>query len=477
VVGISVAAATTIGVSVGVETPETPVAIAVAVGAAAMTDGMPLAIAVGVTLELSGGTGTEDTAVGMAPSVAVTVPGSSIVGATVGILMGNAAGMMGAGVSDATTVPVPETSIVGSGSAVETLGITLGAAAVIVGRAGIRVATTVGADATLLPIVVATPPGNAVTLATADELLPAAGVATSFAKGGRMTARAAFVGLTVGAGRIGVGDGAATPLVDRPVLPDAMGTAGMERDAGRAGRPLFARTITGLIARGVADMSARTVARAVECASTRVVSCGVGHTVAVATYATDVRTPNTGVLVGEGPAGTDVAVSASATGVDVTVGTKDGAAVAVPAAPPTTPPLPLTAGVTTAGAVIAGVVMAPGMIVIVVTVGAAVGPPPKRVADVIIPAAPAPEVTMAEARASFACAVARPVAPDRPPNAEMAVGVPIVAPAVPTAPGPLPPMLPRATRPIVGVTVKRCNAGNCDAAAARVAAKEGVRVA
>lgn len=449
---------------------------------------------VGVALEPSGGTGTEGTALGINPAMAVAVVGTSIVGVTVGILLGNAAGTVGAGVSGTTTVgaatvTVGGTGIVGSGSAgivgsgsavivaravVGTLGITLGTTAVIVGGAGIRVGTTVGADATLLPIVVAALCGSAVMVETASESLPA----TNFAKGGRTTVRATLVGLAVDAGRIGMGDGAATPLVDRPVLPSAVGTAGAEWDTDRAGWPLFTRTITGMIARGVGDTFVRLVARAVECASMRVIPCDVGRAVAVATYDTAVRAAGTGVVVIEGLIGTGVAVSAGAAGVNVTVGTKDGAAVAVPAAPPATPLLTVTAEVTTAGAVIVGAVMAPGMIVIVVTVGAAVGPPPKRVADVIVPAASPLEVTVAEARTSFACAVARPVAPDWAPNAETVVGVPIVAPAVATVPGPLPPTLPCATRPIAGVTVKRCNAaGDCDAAAARVADKEGVRVA
>jgi len=100
--------------------------------------------------------------------------------------------------------------IVGNGRA-GALGITLGTTAEIAGKAGagIRVATTVGADATALSIVVATLPGNAVPVATADAPCLVGGVATRFATGGRTTNRAA-----TRVGRAGTGDGVATPPVD-----------------------------------------------------------------------------------------------------------------------------------------------------------------------------------------------------------------------------------------------------------------------
>ncbi len=203
-------------------------------------------------------------------SIVGATVGTSIVGATVGILLGNAAGIVGAGVagtttvgtttvgtttvgtttvtvgSDATTVTVGSGAttvtvgsgrtggvgrtgtpgivgngravIVGNGRAVivgngraGALGITLGTTAEIAGKAGagIRVATTVGADATALSIVVATLPGNAVPVATADAPCLVGGVATRFATGGRTTNRAA-----TRVGRAGTGDGVATPPVD-----------------------------------------------------------------------------------------------------------------------------------------------------------------------------------------------------------------------------------------------------------------------
>ena len=198
-------------------------------------------------------------------SIVGATVGTSIVGATVGILLGNAAGIVGAGVagtttvgtttvgtttvtvgSDATTVTVGSGAttvtvgsgrtggvgrtgtpgivgngravIVGNGRAVivgngraGALGITLGTTAEIAGKAGagIRVATTVGADATALSIVVATLPGNAVPVATADAPCLVGGVATRFATGGRTTNRAA-----TRVGRAGTGDRAATPPVD-----------------------------------------------------------------------------------------------------------------------------------------------------------------------------------------------------------------------------------------------------------------------
>jgi len=197
-------------------------------------------------------------------SIVGATVGTSIVGATVGILLGNAAGIVGAGVAGTTTVGTTTVGtttvgtttvgtttvtvgtttvtvgsgrtggvgrtgtpgivgngravIVGNGRAVivgngraGALGITLGTTAEIAGKAGagIRVATTVGADATALSIVVATLPGNAVPVATADAPCLVGGVATRFATGGRTTNRAA-----TRVGRAGTGDGVATPPVD-----------------------------------------------------------------------------------------------------------------------------------------------------------------------------------------------------------------------------------------------------------------------
>jgi len=197
----------------------------------------------------------------------------------------------------------------------------------------------------------------------------------------------------------------------------------------------------------------RVVTRGGGVASMRMIPCGVGRAVTVARYDTAVRATGTGVVVIEGLIGIGVAASAGAAGVVAAVGARDATAVAVPA--PSTPPLPVATDVATAGAV-----MAPSLIV--VTVGVAVGTPARRAADVTVPVAPPLEVTVAEAGASFAGAVTLPVTPDRVPDTEMAVEVAFAAPAVPMAPGPLPPRLPRATRPVAGVVV-----GWDDAAAAR----------
>ncbi len=188
------------------------VAVAVVVGVAVVTGKVliPTTGTVGGALEPSGGTGTEGTARGSNPGVAVTVVGTAIVGARVGtaivgarveILLGNAAGTVGAGVGGVTTGTVGSggttgvsvgsggmTGVkvasggtvgtpgrVGRGSTVivartagGTPGLTRGATVVIVGNTGIgiRVATTVGADATVWAIVVAALPGNAVRVAT-----------------------------------------------------------------------------------------------------------------------------------------------------------------------------------------------------------------------------------------------------------------------------------------------------------------------
>jgi len=99
----------------------------------------------------------------------------------------------------------------------------------------------------------------------------------------------------------------------------------------------------------------------------------------------------------------------------------------------------------------AGAVRVPGLRGVTVVV--AVGPPARRMAVVIVPAAPLLELTVADARTSLAVAVARPVAPDRAPKAETVGGVPLVALAVPTAPGPLPPTVPTATRAIARAAV------------------------
>jgi len=290
-------------------------------------------------------------------------------------------------------------------------------------------------------------------------------------------------------------------------LLGAVGAAGTDRDTNCDGRPLFARATANLVARGVGDTplcggvrkAVRVGARDVGVACRRVVPCDVDRAVVVAGYDTAVRAEGAGVLVTEKPAGTGVLVtekpadtgvtaSVDAAGVGMTVGTGGAVAFAgsaVPAAPPTTPPLPLTTNVATACAV-----AAPDLIVVTVVV--AIGPLAKRVADVIVPAAP-PEVTMAEARAPFAGAVALPVAPDRVLNTGMAVGVPTAAPpTVPTALAPLPPTLPCLTarpvagvaarpvagvaaRPVAGVAVGWDDAAEDRDAAARVAAEKGVR--
>jgi len=210
----------------------------------------------------------------------------------------------------------------------------------------------------------------------------------------------------------------------------------------------------------------------------RMIPCGVGRAVTVARYDTAVRATGTGVVVIEGLIGIGVAASACVAGVIAAVGARAATAVAVPAAPPLPP---VATDVATAGAV-----MAPSLIV--VTVGVAVGTPARRAADVTVPVAPplevpvAPplEVPVAEAGASCAGAVTLPVTPDRVPDTETAVGVPFVAPTVPMAPGPLPPTLPRVTRPVAGVVVGWDGAtaarAVAEAAAARtaIAARVGV---
>jgi len=189
---------------------------------------IPTTGTIGGTLEPSGGTGTAGTACGSNPRVAVAVVGTAIVGTRVGtaivgtrvgtaivgtrvgtaivgtrvgLLLGNTAGTVGAGVGGVTTGTVGSGGMtgvrvgsggmtgvkvasggtvgtpgrVGRGSTVivartagGTPGVTRGATVVIVGntRIGIRVATTVGADATVWAIVVAALPGNAVRVAT-----------------------------------------------------------------------------------------------------------------------------------------------------------------------------------------------------------------------------------------------------------------------------------------------------------------------
>ena len=145
------------------------------------------------------GTAIVGTRVGTA--IVGTRVGTAIVGARVGLLLGNTAGTVGAGVGGVTTGTVGSGGMtgvrvgsggmtgvrIGSGGTVGTPGrvgrgstvivartaggtpgVTRGATVVIVGntRIGIRVATTVGADATVWAIVVAALPGNAVRVAT-----------------------------------------------------------------------------------------------------------------------------------------------------------------------------------------------------------------------------------------------------------------------------------------------------------------------
>ncbi len=279
------------------------------------------------------------------------------------------------------------------------------------------------------------------------------------------------VGLTTGERRTGADVAAAMPPLDQPVLLRVVGTAVMERDTGRDGRLVFARATAGVIVR-VGGAPVGVVARGVGVASMRVVPCGVGRAVAIARYDIAVRAAGTGVVVIEGLIGSGMAASACAAGVVAAVGARDATAVAVPA--PSTPPLPVATNVATAGAVIAGAVLAPGLIV--VTVGVAVGPLARRAADVTVPVTAPLEVPVAEAGASFAGAVTLPVTP----NAGTAVDVPFVTPTVPMAPGPLPPRLPRAARPVAGVAVGWDNAtaarAVAEAAAARTVTAERVGV-
>jgi len=196
-------------------------AVAVVIGVAVVTGKVliPTTETIGGTLEPSGGTGTAGAACGSNPRVAVAVVGTAIVGTRVGtaivgtrvgtatvgtrvgLLLGNTAGTVGAGVGGVTTGTVGSGGMtgvrvgsggmtgvrIGSGGTVGTPGrvgrgstvivartaggipgVTRGATVVIVGktRIGIRVATTVGADATVWAIVVAALPGNAVRVAT-----------------------------------------------------------------------------------------------------------------------------------------------------------------------------------------------------------------------------------------------------------------------------------------------------------------------
>jgi len=256
---------------------------------------------------------------------------------------------------------------------------------------------------------------------------------------GRTARAAARVGLARGERRPGAGDRTATPFVDRPAWRDVVGTAVTEWETDRAGWPLCARVIAGLAARGVGVTSRR------------VVPCPVGRAVVVAGDETTGRAAATGVMVSGKPAGTDVTATADAAGVRMAGGARGAAAVAVPAASRATPPLPLAPDVARAG-----VMRAPDLREVTVV---AVGPPARRVAGVIVPTAPALEVTVADARALCAVAVARPVAPDRAPKADIGGGVPLSAPVVLTAPRPLPPTAPRArARPVTGVAGDRCNA-------------------
>ncbi len=271
------------------------------------------------------------------------------------------------------------------------------------------------------------------------------------------------VGLTTGERRTGADVAAAMPPLDQPVLLRVVGTAVMERDTGRDGRLVFARATAGVIVR-VGGAPVGVVARGVGVASMRVVPCDVGRVVAIARYDTAVRAAGTGVVVIEGLLGSAVAASAGTAGVVAAVGAKDATAVAVPAAPP----LPVATDVATAGAV-----MAPSLIV--VTVGVTVSTLARRAADDTVPVAPPLEVlvtpplgaTVAEAGASCAGTVTLPVTP----NAGTAVDVPFVAPTVPMAPGPLPPRLPRATRPVAGVAVGWDNATAARAVAEEAAAR------
>jgi len=257
--------------------------------------------------------------------------------------------------------------------------------------------------------------------------------------GGRTARAAARVGLARVERRPAAGDRTSTPPVVRPAVRGVVGTAVTKGETDRAGRPLCARVIAGLAGRGGGV------------ASRRVVPCPVGRAVGVAGDETDGRGAGTGVVVSREPAGTGVTGSGDAAGVRVASGARGAAAVAVLAAPPATPPLPVAPDVASAGAV-----RAPGLRGVTVV---AVGPPTRRVAGVIVPAAPALEVTVPDARALCAAAVARPVALDRTPKADIGGGVVLSALAVPTAPGPLPPTAPRVTaRPVTGVAGDRRNA-------------------
>ena len=121
--------------------------------------------------------------------------------------------------------------------------------------------------------------------------------------------------------------------------------------------------------------------------------------------------------------------------------------------------------------------MAPGLIV--VTAGVAAGPLAKRTTDVVVPSPEPLKVTVAEAEARFAGAGALPATANRVPDTGTVVGVPLIAPAVPMAPGPLLPALPCVTRPVAGVAVIWDDATVARAVAATAAAcnvvDEGVR--
>jgi len=137
-------------------------------------------VTVGSDVTAVGTTTVGATTVGATTVGATTVGrgGTSIVGVasggttgTPGIVGNGSAVTVGSGRAGGVRVASGGTTgalgIVGSGN-VGALGITLGTTAMVVGKAGIRVATTVGAEAPVLAIVVATLPGNAATVATAD---------------------------------------------------------------------------------------------------------------------------------------------------------------------------------------------------------------------------------------------------------------------------------------------------------------------
>jgi len=170
-----------------------------------------VAVAVVGTAIVAARVGTAIVAARVGTAIVAARVGTAIVAARVGLLLGNTAGTVGAGVGGVTTGTVGSggttgvsvgsggmtgvkvasggmTGVkvasggtvgtpgrVGRGSTVivartagGTPGVTRGATVVIVGntRIGIRVATTVGADATVWAIVVAALPGNAVRVAT-----------------------------------------------------------------------------------------------------------------------------------------------------------------------------------------------------------------------------------------------------------------------------------------------------------------------